>query len=72
MGGFDLPFPRVPLTGAEKPLSDLVVPDERMVRYGMTVERLQAPFFEIEKRLPISAPKPLLDRIAVSRQPASA
>jgi hypothetical protein len=71
MDGFDLTFPRVAPTGEEKPLPELVAPDERIARYGMTVDPLQSPFFEIEKRLPKSAPRPLLDRIAVSRQLAT-
>jgi hypothetical protein len=70
-GGFDLTFPRVPFTGEEKTLAELVEPDERSVRYRLNVEVLQAPYIEIEKRLPVAAPRPLLDRMAVSRQLAT-
>lgn len=69
--GLDLTFPGVPPTGLEKSLPQLVEPDERIVRYGLSVGMVQAPFFELEKSLPIATPKPLLDRIAVSRQLAT-
>ena len=69
--GFDITFPRVPLTGKEKTLAQLIQPDERSVGYGFDVEALQSPYLEIEKRLPDAIPRPLKDRIEVSRQTIS-
>ena len=66
--GFDVTFPNTPLTGKEKTLAQLIQPDDRSVGYGFDVEALQAPYLEIAKRLPDAIPKPLRDRIAVSRQ----
>jgi hypothetical protein len=68
MDGFDVTFPRIPLTGNERSLADLTKPDERSTGYGFNVEALQAPYLELEKRLPERTPKPLRDRIDVSRQ----
>lgn len=65
--GFDLTFPRVPLTGHERPIADLTTPDERSVRYRLDVEALQAPYLAIEVRLPATTPPKLLERIAVAR-----
>src|SRR5437879_825459 len=60
-------FPNVPLTGKERTLLELSRPDERSVGYGLTVEALQAPYLEIEARLPLSTPPKLRERIIVSR-----
>jgi hypothetical protein len=65
--GFDLTFPKVPLTGHERPIADLTAPDERSVRYRLDVEALQAPYLAIEMRLPAATPPKLLERIAVAR-----
>jgi hypothetical protein len=65
--GFDITFPEVPLTGHERPIADLTAPDERIVRYRLDVEALQAPYLAIEKRLPATTPPKLLERIAVAR-----
>ena len=65
--GFDLTFPKVPLTGQERPIADLTAPDERSIRYRLDVEALQAPYLAIEQRLPATTPPKLLERIAVAR-----
>ena len=65
--GFDLTFPKVPLTGHERSIADLMAPDERSVRYRLDVEALQAPYLAIEMRLPATTPPKLLERIAVAR-----
>lgn len=69
--GFDLTFPKVPLTGQERGMADLTKPDERSVRYRLDVERLQAPYLAIEQRLPATTPPKLLERIAVARNLAA-
>jgi hypothetical protein len=65
--GFDLTFPRVPLTGQERSIADLTKPDERSLGYRLDVESLQAPYFAIEQRLPATTPPKLLERIALTR-----
>jgi hypothetical protein len=69
--GFDLTFPRLPLTGQERTLADLTQPDERSVGYRLTVEALQAPYLAIEKQLPATTPPKLRERIAVARNLAA-
>jgi hypothetical protein len=66
MGGFDLTFPKVPMTGEERSLDELTRPDERSITPD--IESLQAPFFEFERRLPDSVPTKLRERIVVARQ----
>lgn len=65
--GFDLTFPKFPLTGQERSLADLTQPDERSVGYRLDVEALQTPYLAIESRLPTTTPPKLFERIAVAR-----
>ena len=65
--GFDLTFPKVPLTCQERSLADLTQPDERSIGYRLDVEALQAPYLAIESRLPATTPEKLRERIAVAR-----
>ncbi len=55
----------MPATGSERSLADLTRPDERVD--GLTVEELQAPYLQIDRKLPEALPWPLRDRIAASR-----
>ena len=66
--GFDLTFPRVPLTGQEKTLEELIQPDERSTSYRLDVKALQAPYLELEKWLSDTIPSTLRRRIEASRQ----
>lgn len=66
--GFDVTFPIVPLTGGERTIEDLAAPDARSIGYKLDVECLQAPYLEIEKRLPKAVPPSLRERVVVSRQ----
>ena len=65
--GFNLTFPKFPLTGQERSLADLTQPDERSIGYRLDVETLQAPYLAIENRLPVTIPAKLRERIAVAR-----
>ncbi len=65
--GFDLTFPRFPLTGLERSLADLTQPDERSIGYRLDVAALQAPYLAIESRLPATTPAKLVERIAVAK-----
>lgn len=67
----DVTFPLINLTGRERSLHDLARPDERILRYGLTVERLQAPYLGIEARLPDATPEKLRERIVVARDLAT-
>lgn len=66
--GFDLTFPRVPLTGGERTIEELAQPDERSIGYRLDAESLQSPYLELEKRLPEAVPPKLRERIVVARQ----
>src|SRR6266487_3202600 len=66
--GFDMTFPKAPHTGKERSVSDLSQPDERSIGYGFDVADLQAPYLELEKRLPNAMPLKLRERIVVSRE----
>ncbi|MCX6595409.1 MAG: hypothetical protein NTV70_03460 [Acidobacteria bacterium] len=64
----DITFPGVPLTGAESGIEHFTTPDERNLRFGMTIQSLQAPYLALDVTLPSAVPKQLADRIAVSRR----
>lgn len=66
--GFDLTFPKVPLTGAEKTLEQLIQPDERSTAYRLDVETLQSPYLELDKSLSDVIPVMLKRRTEVCRQ----
>lgn len=66
-GGYDLTFPKMPITGHERGLTDLSSPDKRSLMYRLSVEELQAPYFTLEQRLPATTPPRLQERIAVAR-----
>lgn len=70
-GGYEVTFPLVPKTGKEASLEALIGPDERTVNYGLSVELLQAPFFNLEERLSHRVPAPLRERFAVARKLAT-
>ena len=65
--GFEVLFPKFPLTGQERSLADLTQPDERSIGYRLEVETLQAPYLAIENRLPATTPPTLSERIVLAR-----
>jgi hypothetical protein len=67
IGGFDLTFPKLPLTGHERSLADLTQPDQRSISCRLDLETLQAPYLAVENRLPTTIPTKLRERISVAR-----
>lgn len=71
MNGYDVTFPKVPLTGREDAIDRLIRADERNLSYGLTPDLLQAPYLTLENRLSAGVPESLRKRVAVARKLAT-
>jgi hypothetical protein len=64
---FNLGLPRFERTGLERPYSELSVPDERNLSYGVTSEDVQAAFLSYEGTLCSATPDTIRARATVAK-----
>src|SRR5664279_3234210 len=67
-GPMDATFPLMELTGRERSSRELAQPDERIKRWGLTIEQMQTPYLRMEARLSGGTPEKLRERIMVAQE----
>jgi len=68
---YDITFPICKRTGSEKTIKAVIQPDERIIRYNVSLEEVQTCFLQGEATLSPFVPNEIRERLAVARDLAT-